>query len=389
VERLIYFNTSFDASLAGDISGRVRRIAAEIGVTALLAAENGDRVVLDCAVDQEYLDYLQSHRFSPLLADELHAELTAFPWGWDLSAEQRLAGYGAVSAHPQFDVVKNVNSRRFSSDLARSINAPAPGTIVYSMTDALSALKMIPGVALVKPVYGSSGVGHLRIDKDNATQFPKLEKMIVSSAEGISIEPFLDRIDDFAVNFTLEQDSSVSGITFHQGLIDSRGTFRGIMLYPDNSFLGKWYEPLCQGMDAASKALHGAGYFGPVGIDSFTYNDGGTLRINALCEINARLTMGSVARGCRKTLGGVFSVIRQIKFPLRFPREIDNAMSLFGELGYNPDMQKGIFLASPLSLTYESELLRPAFLFLYIAADSQEELARMNSFVDHLIAGLR
>jgi hypothetical protein len=39
-------------------------------------------------------------------------------------------------------------------------------------------------------------------------------------------------------------------------------------------------------------ALHGAGYFGPFGIDAFRWRHHGAPRFQARCDVNARYTMG-------------------------------------------------------------------------------------------------
>ena len=71
--------------------------------------------------------------------------------------------------------------------------------------------------------------------------------------------------------------------------IDPRGAWQGTELAADADV-----EPgLRAELVRVAEALRGAGYFGPFGIDAFTWEgEGGTVHLHRRSEINARYSMG-------------------------------------------------------------------------------------------------
>ena len=51
-------------------------------------------------------------------------------------------------------------------------------------------------------------------------------------------------------------------------------------------------DAIARETERAGRALHEAGYFGPCGVDAFTYERGGAVVRRARSEINARYSMG-------------------------------------------------------------------------------------------------
>jgi hypothetical protein len=82
-------------------------------------------------------------------------------------------------------------------------------------------------------------------------------------------------------------------VAAHRLKSDEAGHFRGVMIDPA-------YRPPPE-IDAAIRVVAGTlrdmGYRGPFGIDAYRYRDeSGTVALNPLSEINARITFGHIAR---------------------------------------------------------------------------------------------
>lgn len=86
--------------------------------------------------------------------------------------------------------------------------------------------------------------------------------------------------------------SGVELLGGHRLLIDATGVFRGVDLDPEIDFAA-----LREAAMRAGDALHLAGYHGPFGIDAFVWRDAaGGEHLHPMCEINARLSFGHIAR---------------------------------------------------------------------------------------------
>jgi len=131
---------------------------------------------------------------------------------------------------------------------------------------------------------------------------------------------------------------------------------------------------------ASAEHLHSSGYFGPAGIDAFSYRDEkGVMQFNPLCEINARVTMGEVARGLHKKLGGKYSMLRQVR-PYHLGTLFDylTLKDRFGSDWYDPQTQQGIFIASAPRIIADGAETLPKIMLIYIAASTQNELDRLH-----------
>lgn len=129
--------------------------------------------------------------------------------------------------------------------------------------------------------------------------------------ETVVVEPWLNRVFDFSVQFE-RSDNNLKLVGFTRLVNNSRGQFRGIIT---NGFsknadpelvrflmkriggrprIYKWFgEKVCE---ALATALDDTSFQGPLGIDAFVYrNPSGDLKLKSIVEINPRLTMGRIA----------------------------------------------------------------------------------------------
>ena len=73
--------------------------------------------------------------------------------------------------------------------------------------------------------------------------------------------------------------------------VTERGTYRGVRLAEPAELERHELSALGERAETVAEALHGAGYFGPFGVDGYRYRDAGRGGFCALSEINARYTL--------------------------------------------------------------------------------------------------
>lgn len=194
--------------------------------------------------------------------------------------------------HPPVDVLRRVNSRAFAS----SLGATLPGAaFVTEVEVARTLLRTAPPVGQgwrVKHAHGMAGRNQ-RIVLPTAIDEAALRFVRAGLAgAGVQIEPNVAIETEYAVHGFIGEDGTPALGTLVRQQCDARGAWVAT-------------EPI--GVDAPSDvvdrmteeagrvavALAAADYFGPFGVDGFTYRDRtGGLCLQPRSEINARYSMG-------------------------------------------------------------------------------------------------
>jgi hypothetical protein len=274
-------------------------------------------------------------------------EEPVFPWleaggtptAWlNTSSIERAAkiALGQTPFGPPADRIEQVHDKAFAIETAREFGLVSPAIekmiqvlepeMLRSPDRAIETLdaslrtwpEWIHGDFTLKPRYGSSGRGRVagRDTADTETIRGALARL--SKRGGAILEPWLDRQTDLSVALhvasrsdadaaivilgSLEMLTSPSGVfRGHCGEVDSRGRI----------FSGHREDETLR-VDAAAVALRAReeGFFGPCGVDAFTYLEPGRERLRGLVEFNARPTMGLVTIGLvRRALPRVRGVL--------------------------------------------------------------------------------
>lgn len=185
---------------------------------------------------------------------------------------------------PPWDVVKEVNSKRYSFD-----NSPKlPGAeLLTTETQVQHFLKSIPGNKVLKTCFGVSGKGHLILEELNAMALSFLHREWEKGLPVIG-EPWVKRDLDFSTQWLIDKNITYLGAT--TCVNDGRGQYRSTIVHPENHAI----PFLREHQDCAKEVLtkmKAAGFFGNVGIDAMIYDS----KLHPIVEINARKTMGWVA----------------------------------------------------------------------------------------------
>jgi hypothetical protein len=209
-----------------------------------------------------------------------------------------------VGAPPRADArwadpaARAANDRRLALAVAEAHGAALPGQKTIASAGEID----LPGPWVCKAPWTAAGRDRCRgAGPPTPEQRTRIERLIARSG-ALVLEPWCDRIVDVGVCARVEADGAVTAHPPHGLIADARGGFLGIDLAPPA------LEPEEQGqlselVTAAGAALAGLGYAGPFAIDAFAYRDGERRRFRPLCEINARLSFGWIARALAERLG--------------------------------------------------------------------------------------
>jgi hypothetical protein len=197
---------------------------------------------------------------------------------------------------PSSAVVAAVHHRAFCLQVAEEIGCALPGArMVESLAELDRILRTAPPAWVVKAPLSASGRSRFIERNGPALADPKARRTVERLFEGhgpLLFEPWMDRTADFGVSALLgPADLRIVGI--HGLRVDRKGQFSGIDLHPDLSARDR--NQLLETVEAVAAALQSAGYVGPFGIDAWRYRwEDGSIALNPLGEINARMTFGLV-----------------------------------------------------------------------------------------------
>lgn len=192
------------------------------------------------------------------------------------------------AAAPSFDVLRQVNDRRFNAEIGQTLEA-ARFALTAAEAHAIVERRSPTGAWILKRSYGFAGKGRRRIERVHPDDVRWIDASFQTG--GVQIEPFVEVAQELAQHGEILQD----------------GTIRLFPPCMQHCPLGVWQqsEPAngtlphveCQLIEneanITAHALAAAGYFGPFNIDAIRYRDlGGNVRLYPRTEINARYTMG-------------------------------------------------------------------------------------------------
>ncbi len=189
--------------------------------------------------------------------------------------------------HPSFDVLRRVASRAFSASLGQTMPKAA---FVTRLDEARAMLRGDPAPGdgwRIKRAYGMAGRGHRvvhRAPRDEDVAF--LASWIAEG--GAQIEPNVRIVEEYALHGVVSQDGSVRLGALTRQRTDASGSWTGSERADDAEVA----EALAREASQAAEALARAGYFGPFGVDAFTYEGEHGVVLRARSEINARYSMG-------------------------------------------------------------------------------------------------
>ncbi|MEM1179889.1 MAG: hypothetical protein AAGM22_16190 [Acidobacteriota bacterium] len=220
-----------------------------------------------------------------------HRDFEVRPWA---EAPPWVAGRRA-------DAAARANDRRFALELARKLGVDDPrASVIKDPADLRRWLDRWPELKswVLKAPFSASGrdrVVHAPPDPldDPAPSPPNRSIDTLFHRHGeLLVEPWHDRRLDLGVLFHTDAPDRP---TIHRQRIGPGGAVEAIELTPEPVTPDP--SPVFDIVEPVARALRESGYSGPAGIDAWLHVDGGDSRWHALGEINARLSIGWLARG--------------------------------------------------------------------------------------------
>jgi hypothetical protein len=200
-------------------------------------------------------------------------------------------------ACPSVDVLARVNSRAFAAALGPTL----PGAAFVTGVDAAEAvLAHAPEVGAawrVKHAFGMTGRNQRVIAKGIVTEADRVFLGAGVARGGVQVEPHVAIDAEYAIHGFLAADGALRLGDLVRQRCNARGAWLATApLDPGDAAARDVAPAMADEARRVAAALHAAGYFGPFGIDAFTYKDrGGALRLQPRSEINARYSMGFAA----------------------------------------------------------------------------------------------
>jgi hypothetical protein len=203
--------------------------------------------------------------------------------------------------YPECEVLVRVNSRAFASSLGTTL----PGAVfVAHEREARALLGTSPPRELadawrVKRNFGMTGRGQRIVAPTSVTEQDLAFVRAGLSEGGLQIEPNVTIVTELAIHGLLEPGGALRFGPVVKQHCDARGAWiSSEPIAPDEA-----PGSLVSEAEGVAAALRAERYFGPFGVDAYTYRVGRDTRVVALqprSEINARYTMGfAVTKGAR------------------------------------------------------------------------------------------
>ena len=191
-----------------------------------------------------------------------------------------------VPVAPRFEVLRAVNSRRFSTQLGSG----PPGTRWIESEAELDDALRAGGDWLLRTAHGFAGRGrHLATILDAATL--AFARAALARDAGFELAPRVQPERELALHGYVDRSGGTTLGAPTLSHVDAHGQWRRTSLVRSGELSESEHAQLQAAALETAAALHAAGYFGPFGIDAFRYRTAHGTGFCPRSEINARYTM--------------------------------------------------------------------------------------------------
>jgi hypothetical protein len=385
-----YLNADFDLGLRSgwrlpDGETNRHRIT-DLAWHGLFLAETGDSVLLPEPIPPDFVDYL----------DRLGIEIPAVtiepdrgagqrlePFGWNDRTAELARRYDTPVDHPDLEVVRLVNGRRFSARLEDELFGGGHTVSVLSeeseLDDLLTALPASETGWLLKAEHGNAGLGNRRLRAPILDDGElKVVRRFFDGNEAVVLERWRRRLRDLCATFVVGRSGEVLGFDLHEVVNTSDGALIGDLFFSDTRELSEWRPAMTDAAAAVSFRLTEEGYFGPACIDAFLWDDDGRARLRRLVDLNARREISAGASRLWRRIGGDgvgywrFYSRRKLDLGGSYP-EVEGR---FGPDAFDPDRRRGVLITAPLWLGPRRRT--PAKIAVLLVGDSRSEVLLMD-----------
>lgn len=285
--RLLVFNPENDMALASGLSGytapeAIERYSRSHWMLPRLWAGEDDLV----------WDWKQN------LSDKNITEVV--PWGWSKALVYRLSKAGVkrevMPSDAVLDGLRTLSSRVFTSKLQRELGLDVA---VCTTWKEVESFQRCIGPSVMKAPWSSSGKGLMMVSSPTARGWMQ---NTVTREGAVVCERWMERVQDFALEFTVEESGAVryeglsvfrtspSGRYVAHDFVTPEEQHAALMQWASEEEVQRWRKWWQKRLEADD--IRAFSYAGPMGVDMLVGADG---RINPCVELNWRMTMGHVA----------------------------------------------------------------------------------------------
>ena len=346
-------------------------------------------LLLDAGNDDYYQDLLTSLS-------------TLSPYSIEPFTKKLCQHYGLQCPGLDIEIVKKVNSKLFSHQLAKHLFPDTVGEIVYcaSDLDAVGQRFLQSSPFLIKDEFGVSGKGNLLI---SSLQILKRIVTYISKQERegkhtrFLLEPLLNKQTDFSCQLEIDATGETKILSI-QKMQNSGFAFSGIQTA--ESYFQEFLETsgYFEQVEAIAVQLHRVGYFGSVCLDSMLLQEG---KIVPVVEINARKSMGSINHYIDRFLAQFSTQGRLMFFSLGLSRHVAFSEILQrmeqAEILFLKDRPRGILPLASNTFNVNWQLHKASAnprrtykgrLYGSVVSDPDEEKERILNRMDNIFAEL-
>ncbi len=346
------FNPEHDIALAYDtdyltLPHAVQKLRNDLCFISSFGAEDGEYVLVEdiqyaIKATKPFRNFMPNVLFIEK-EDLKKAPITSIkPWGWNkfikseliksevqgsnIPDDEYLATTRALSSRQQVGAILN--------EVRKRMDTRTCGESIYCTSiEEVNMLIDNYGTVVVKAPWSSSGRGIRYITtKENFAERRWVEK-IISRQSGIAVEPYYNRIADFAMEFTANKEGRVefNGLSvfstingkYSGNVIGSEEYKRGVLeKYVSEETLNKLSKTLSVVLSTSLKGR----YAGPLGVDMMivSHPDTKNFIVNPCVEINLRRTMGHIALDITRRMepehAHVMTIERDFNYRLKISR---------------------------------------------------------------------
>ncbi len=264
------------------------------------------------------------------------------PWGWNRFIKSELikseVSETIMPSDAYLATSRELSSRKQVGNILKAVreqmDTETCGESIYCTSiENVNSLIDKYGTIVAKAPWSSSGRGIRYINtKENYAERRWVEK-IISLQNGITVEPYYNRIADFAMEFTAHKEGGVdyNGLSvfstvngkYAGNVIGSEEYKRGVLeKYVSEETLTKLSKILS---DTLSKQLNSK-YTGPLGVDMMivSHPEAKKFIVNPCVEINLRRTMGHIALDITRRMAPehahVMTIERDLNYKVKISR---------------------------------------------------------------------
>jgi hypothetical protein len=385
------FNAEFDLSLRPrwgglETASEARQID-EMALHAVLIGGREDSVRLPSAPPEEFFASLDRYGLETpyvTVRPSVRPRQQLVPFGWNGAAAELNRVYARPVSHPPLEVVRRSNSRTFSARLEQDLGEPgfqlgAFGSVAEIESHLRGAGSPIGGW-IAKSDHGNAGLGNRRL---RSRELGEVDRRWLRSTldedDRVLLEPWVRRLADLCTTFDLGVDGNVVDLTIHEVVNTADGAFIGALFDADSEVVARCRDELERAAATVAGRLHGDGYFGPVCLDAFVWQDGGRPRLRPLVDLNARLHMSRPARRLWKRWRRArmvywrFFTRRKLRLP-EGPGEMEEAL---GDDAFDSVRMRGILVTSPLWVAQRGRRRYPHKLGVLFVGSTRDEVTAL------------